>query len=260
MTGELDETGPIDYLVVEFPGNRMTGEGLPLLVGLVDRGIIRILDLVFVRKELDGSVTGMALADLNGDGTLDLAVFEGASSGLLDAGDVQDSAAVLEAGSSAGILVYDNVWAVPFATAPAPRRCPDRGHRPDPGPGGAGRARRARPGRRLIDLPPTTARAGGHRAGSTSRDCAHRGHRGHRHSRVQPRLAPAGRALGATGRSTGRRRAAPVRAGPPPPSPVETPPDEMSVRLQQLRELGDLKSQGVLTEAEFQAQKQRLLG
>jgi hypothetical protein len=74
---ELDEMGPIDYLVVEFPGSRMTGKGLPMLVDLVDRGIIRIIDLVFVRKELDGSVRGVAIADLDKDVQLDLAVFEG---------------------------------------------------------------------------------------------------------------------------------------------------------------------------------------
>jgi hypothetical protein len=67
---ELEDMGPIDYLVVEFPGSRMTGEGLPLLVDLVDRGIIRILDLVFVKKELDGSVKGLAIADLDKDGQL----------------------------------------------------------------------------------------------------------------------------------------------------------------------------------------------
>ena len=113
----LEEIGPIDYLVVEFPGSRMTGEGLPLLVDLVDRGIIRVLDLVFVKKELDGSVKGMAIADLDHDGTLDLAVFEGASSGLLDQGDLDEAGAVLEPGSSAGLLVYENRWAAPFAAA-----------------------------------------------------------------------------------------------------------------------------------------------
>ena len=55
MEEDIDEMGPIDYLVVEFPGSRMTGEGFPLLVDLVDRGIIRILDLVFVSKGEDGS-------------------------------------------------------------------------------------------------------------------------------------------------------------------------------------------------------------
>jgi len=117
MADDVAEMGPVDYLVVEFPGNRMTGEGLPLLVDLVDRGLIRILDLVFVRKEEDGAVTAMQIADLDGDGELDLAVFEGASSGLLDEDDLADAGGVLQPGSSAGILVYENVWAAPFAAA-----------------------------------------------------------------------------------------------------------------------------------------------
>jgi Family of unknown function (DUF6325) len=112
---DLEDIGPIDYLVVEFPGSRMTGEGLPLLVDLVDRGIIRILDLVFVKKELDGSVRGLAIADLDHDGKLDLAVFEGASSGLLDQEDLDEAGGVLEPGSSAGLLVYENRWAAPLA-------------------------------------------------------------------------------------------------------------------------------------------------
>jgi len=114
---DLDDLGPIDYLVVEFPGSRMTGEGLPLLVDLVDRGIIRILDLVFVKKELDGTVRGLAIADLDKDGQLDLAVFEGASSGLLGQEDLDEAGGVLEPGSSAGLLVYENRWAAPFAKA-----------------------------------------------------------------------------------------------------------------------------------------------
>jgi hypothetical protein len=117
MTDDVEQMGPIDYLVVEFPGSRMTGEGLPLLVDLVDRGIIRILDFVFVRKELDGSMRGVAIADLDQDGKLDLAVFEGASSGLLDQDDVEEAGGALEPGSSAGILIYENVWAAPFASA-----------------------------------------------------------------------------------------------------------------------------------------------
>ncbi|MEV0978548.1 DUF6325 family protein [Streptomyces sp. NPDC049915] len=109
--------GPVDYLVVEFPGNRMTGEGLPLLVDLVDRGVIRILDLTFIRKDADGSVTGLEIGDLTGDGALDLAVFEGASSGLLGQDDLEEAAAALEPGNSAGVLIYENLWAAPFAAA-----------------------------------------------------------------------------------------------------------------------------------------------
>lgn len=117
MADDLDEMGPIDYLVVEFPGNRMTGEAFPLLVDLVDRGLVRILDLVFVRKDVDGSVAGLELKDLDRDGELDLAVFEGASSGLIGDDDIQEAGDVLQPGSSAGILVYENVWAGPFAAA-----------------------------------------------------------------------------------------------------------------------------------------------
>jgi len=115
--GPFEEMGPIDYVVVEFPGNRMTGEAFPILVDLVDRGLIRVLDLVFVRKDTDGSVVGLELKDFDGDGELDLAVFEGASSGLLGEDDIQEAGGVLEPGSSAGILVYENVWAGPFAAA-----------------------------------------------------------------------------------------------------------------------------------------------
>jgi len=117
MADDLDQMGPIDYLVLEFPGSRMTGEAFPLLVDLVDRGVVRILDLVFVRKESDGSVVGVELADVNGDGELDLSVFEGVSSGLVGEDDIQEAGTVLEPGSSAGILVYENLLAAPFAAA-----------------------------------------------------------------------------------------------------------------------------------------------
>ena len=111
----LDEMGPIDYLVVEFPGSKMTGKGMPLLVDLVERGIVRVLDLVFVSKDMDGNLVGIEVADFDGDGALDLAVFEGASSGLLDEDDISEAGSVLEPGSSAGILVYENTWAAPLA-------------------------------------------------------------------------------------------------------------------------------------------------
>lgn len=113
--GDID-TGPIDYLVIEFPGNRMTGEGWPLLVDLVDRGIIRLIDLVFIRKEEDGSVAALSLEDLGAEG-VDLRVFEGASSGLLGDDDLAEAANAVEPGCSAGVLVYENAWAGPFAAA-----------------------------------------------------------------------------------------------------------------------------------------------
>ena len=117
MSTDLEETGPIDYLVVEFPGSKMTGEGLPLLVDLVDRGIIRLLDLVFVKRETDGSVKAAEIADFDSDGQLDLAVFEGASSGLLDQDDIDEASSVIEPGSSAALIVYENAWAAPLAAA-----------------------------------------------------------------------------------------------------------------------------------------------
>ncbi|MFK4148508.1 DUF6325 family protein [Streptomyces sp. NPDC004065] len=110
---DVEDMGPVDYLVIEFPGNRMTGEGFPLLVDLVERGIIRIIDLTFVRKDTDGSVVALELSDLGDE--IDLSVFEGASSGLLDQSDLEEAGAALEPGNSAAVLVYENVWAAPLA-------------------------------------------------------------------------------------------------------------------------------------------------
>jgi hypothetical protein len=115
LTG-LEETGPIDYLVVAFPQARLNGEAFPLLVDLVDRGIIRILDLVFIQKAEDGSVSALELAQLS-DGGVDLSVFDGVSSGLLGDDDLAEAANALEPGDAAGVLVYENVWAAPFAVA-----------------------------------------------------------------------------------------------------------------------------------------------
>lgn len=117
MSTDLEEMGPIDYLVVEFPGSRMSGEGLPLLVDLADRGIIRILDLVFIRKMPNGSVVRIELTAQRTDGQPDLSMFEGASSGLLDQGDIDAAAEAIQAESSAALLVYENRWAAPLATA-----------------------------------------------------------------------------------------------------------------------------------------------
>ncbi|MFJ5833712.1 DUF6325 family protein [Streptomyces sp. NPDC093089] len=112
---EIQDMGPVDYLVIEFPGNRMTGKGLPLLVDLVDRGIVRVLDFTFVRKDTDGSVIAVEVRDLDGDGELDLSVFEGSASGLLGQDDLDEAGAALEPGNSAAILIYENLWAAPLA-------------------------------------------------------------------------------------------------------------------------------------------------
>jgi len=115
---EQDESmGPISYLVVEFPGNRMTGEGLPILVDLVDRGLIRILDLLFVMRAADGSLAVVQLEDLDRDGQVDLTIFDGVSTGLLDDSDLADAASVIEPGSSAAILLFENRWAREFVQA-----------------------------------------------------------------------------------------------------------------------------------------------
>ena len=112
------EVGPIDYLVVEWPaGKKPDGKAFPHLVDLVDRGVIRLIDLAFVQKDEAGNVLAMEIADFNEDGDPDLAVFQGASSGLLDEDDYQEAGGVIEPGTAAAILVYENAWAAPFATA-----------------------------------------------------------------------------------------------------------------------------------------------
>ena len=110
--GSID-MGPIDYLIVEFPEKREPGSALPLLLDLVDRGIIRILDLVIIRRELDDSIVRVNLADLSPM----LAVFDGASSGLLDQHDVDNAAEAIDRDSAAALLVYENRWAAPFVRA-----------------------------------------------------------------------------------------------------------------------------------------------
>jgi hypothetical protein len=114
---QLAEMGPIDYMVLEWSGDQpVTGEVMPLLLDLVDRGLIRILDLAFIVKAEDGSVAALDLAEVaQHEGGL--AEFVGASSGLLGQDDLDDAASVLEPGSVAGVLVWENRWAAPVAVA-----------------------------------------------------------------------------------------------------------------------------------------------
>ncbi len=117
MVDETESLGPISYLVVEFPGNKMTGEGFASLLDLVDRGVIRILDLKFVMRDDDGSMRALELHDIDRDGQFDVAAFAGASSGLLGQSDLSEAASVIEPGSAAGILIFENRWATPFVQA-----------------------------------------------------------------------------------------------------------------------------------------------
>ena len=113
----LEELGPIDYVVMEWPGAYPdASEVKPLLLDLVDRGIIRILDVAFVAKDEEGAVSGLEVGDLKPVAEA-FAEFEGASSGLLGFEDLQEAAGVLEPGTSAAVLVWENRWAAPVAAA-----------------------------------------------------------------------------------------------------------------------------------------------
>ncbi|HZE04343.1 MAG TPA: DUF6325 family protein [Solirubrobacteraceae bacterium] len=117
---DLDERhpGPIDVVVIGYPpGAPMTGEAVPILLDLVDRGIVRVLDARFVRKDRDGTFSGLDLADLDRETAGDLVAFAGAGTGLVSDDDVALAAAEIEPGSAAVMIVYENRWAAPFIDA-----------------------------------------------------------------------------------------------------------------------------------------------
>ena len=118
MEAHEDELGPIDIVVIAWPADApKTGEAVPIFVDLVDRGIIRVLDVLFVIQNEDGTVSGFEATDLDGDSIGDLKVFEGASTGLLGEDDVASVGETIEPGSAAVMIVYENRWAAPFAAA-----------------------------------------------------------------------------------------------------------------------------------------------
>ena len=135
MANDVEEMGPIDYVVIEFPGNKFTGEAFPALMELVDRGLIRILDLLFIRKELDGATAALSIQDLGDEDTdFDVKVFEGASSGLLGDDDIAEAAEAIEPGSSAGLLdLRERLGGALRRRGPSFRR-PAGGQRPYPRP------------------------------------------------------------------------------------------------------------------------------
>jgi hypothetical protein len=115
---DIDELGPVDYLVVEWPADRQPdGSALPHLLALVEQGTIRILDLAFIHRDADGTTVGIDVADAGLQGTFDVTLFAEAASGLLDDDDLSEAGAALEPGCTAAVLVYENRWAAPFATA-----------------------------------------------------------------------------------------------------------------------------------------------
>ena len=113
----LDELGPVDYLVVEFPAgaSSFTGEMAAELVALVDSGTIRVIDVLILTKNDDGSVDAMELSDIENLGALE--VLETELAELLAADDVEHLAAAMDPGSTAGVLIWENLWAAPFASA-----------------------------------------------------------------------------------------------------------------------------------------------
>jgi hypothetical protein len=118
MEAHEDELGPIDIVVIEYPADApMTGEAVPIFLDLVDRGIIRVLDVLFVRQNEDGTVSGFEASDLDADRIGDLKVFEGASTGLLSEDDASQVGELLAPGSAGVMIVYENRWAAPFAAA-----------------------------------------------------------------------------------------------------------------------------------------------
>jgi hypothetical protein len=118
MEAHEDELGPIDIVVIAYPADApMTGDAVPIFVDLVERGIIRVLDVLFVRQNEDGTVSGFEASALDSDSIGDFKVFEGASSGLLGEDDVASVGETIEPGSAAVMIVYENRWAAPFAAA-----------------------------------------------------------------------------------------------------------------------------------------------
>ena len=117
MTEAIDHLGPVDYLVVEFPGSQFKGEILPELAGLVERGIVRVLDLVLISKDEAGEFEAFEFGDADTGVLGEVRELETELAELLSEEDVTAVAEMLEPGSTAGLLVYENLWAAPFASA-----------------------------------------------------------------------------------------------------------------------------------------------
>jgi hypothetical protein len=117
MSDDDLELGPVDIVVIGYPADApRTGEAIPIFVDLVNKGIIRVLDVLLVNKSEDGTVAGIELSDL-GDGLEELQVFEGARTGMLGDEDADVTGEALEPGESAVMICFENAWAAPFTSA-----------------------------------------------------------------------------------------------------------------------------------------------
>ncbi len=112
-----DVHGPVDFVLIEFRGDRLTGRAAEELVNLVERGIVRVYDVVVIGKDQDGSVYGVDLAEEAAARLGGFADLTGARSGLLGDDDVQEAAGAMEPGTLAALIVYENTWAIPFVAA-----------------------------------------------------------------------------------------------------------------------------------------------
>lgn len=116
-SNDVDELGPVDWIVVEFPGSQFNGEIAPALRDLVERDLVRVLDLLVLKKDVDGSLEAFEISDLDESEIGDLRTYEAELAMLLSEDDVSAVAAAIEPGSSAAVLVWENTWAAPFASA-----------------------------------------------------------------------------------------------------------------------------------------------
>lgn len=110
------QVGPVDYVVIEFPDAKFTGEGLPILLDLVAKGVIRVLDAVVIKQNDDGSFVSLSVEDLDTEGG-EWELISGWSADVLGQDDFDEVGAILAPGSAAAIIVYENSWAAPFAAA-----------------------------------------------------------------------------------------------------------------------------------------------
>jgi hypothetical protein len=113
----IDELGPVDWIVVEFPGSKFNGQIAPALLDLVERDLVRVLDMLVLKKDADGTLEAFELSDLDEGEIGELRTYESELAMLLSEEDVNSLAAAIEPGSSAGVLIWENTWAAPFASA-----------------------------------------------------------------------------------------------------------------------------------------------